>query len=339
MAIQNITIGNAPITWSNAKYAFDIANDNFQFLESQLNLNTASLDTDLIPDADLTRNIGSSILRWNELHVGDIYADSINIDGGLITVVNNQLVFVSNDSTVTTITAPSFESINVDGTPAFAAEEGDVLTFLSGTGISIVFDDIAKSLTFAATDSGGTDIINSTDINAVTDPQAGTTELFLVSPNKFTAIDVTSIGVITADTSSDTLYIDEGYGMELTVNPAGNQITIGLDPAIQVDDEFVETYAVPGTYTFDTYDGTAIEAREYKAFAKATEGKQYSTVATLYAGPSNALVTEYNIMLSENIDIAVFSISADVAGVVTVSVTTYYANTTIVYRKTSLSNV
>ena len=54
MAIRNINLDGAPLLWSNAKQAFDVANKNFQFLESQLDLNTAALDVDLMPAAPLT---------------------------------------------------------------------------------------------------------------------------------------------------------------------------------------------------------------------------------------------------------------------------------------------
>ena len=60
----------------------------------------AKIDSDIIPAADNTYKLGTSLLNWSELNVGKVIVDDITIDNSTvpITASNGNLNFVPNAS-------------------------------------------------------------------------------------------------------------------------------------------------------------------------------------------------------------------------------------------------
>lgn len=104
----------------------------------------ARIDSDIIPAQDVTYNLGSTLLNWQEVHVGKAVIDEITIDNDTIqsTASNGNLVFAPNASgsvvidnlsisneTITSSTGnitlePSSEQVVVDGTGAIILPKG-----------------------------------------------------------------------------------------------------------------------------------------------------------------------------------------------------------------------
>ena len=68
---------------------------------------TADVASDLLPDTNNTRDLGSLALRWNHAYLQKAYAGNITLDSNLIrpTNLNDDLVLASFDAKVTTITS------------------------------------------------------------------------------------------------------------------------------------------------------------------------------------------------------------------------------------------
>ena len=68
---------------------------------------TADVASNLLPDTDNTRDLGSTLLRWNHAYLKKVYAGNVTIDSNSIrpTNLNDNLILASLDAKVTTITS------------------------------------------------------------------------------------------------------------------------------------------------------------------------------------------------------------------------------------------
>ena len=93
MARQTINIGTSANKGDGdpLRTAFDKINDNFAELYAGQNSDPSNTGADLIPDADGTRDLGSSTKRWADAYVKDfIYLSGakIEVDGNGVLLVN-----------------------------------------------------------------------------------------------------------------------------------------------------------------------------------------------------------------------------------------------------------
>lgn len=93
MARQTINIGTSANKGDGdpLRTAFDKINDNFAELYAGQNTDPANTGASLIPDADGTRDLGSSTKRWADAHVKDfLYLNGVRIevDGNGVLLVN-----------------------------------------------------------------------------------------------------------------------------------------------------------------------------------------------------------------------------------------------------------
>ena len=93
MARQTINIGTSANKGDGdpLRTAFDKINDNFAELYAGQNTDPANTSASLIPDADGTRDLGSSTKRWADAYVKDfIYLNGarIEVDGNGVLLVN-----------------------------------------------------------------------------------------------------------------------------------------------------------------------------------------------------------------------------------------------------------
>ncbi len=103
--------------------------------------------------------------------------------------------------------------------------------------------------------------------------------------------------------------------------------------------ERVFNFINTGVYMLDMFDGNAAQSASYKLQCKSAEGVQLSTFMALYGGaPETTFSTEYGQILSHNTVIATYEISADAAGIVTVTCEILYPNTKVVFKRDTLSS-
>lgn len=93
MARQTINIGTSANKGDGdpLRNAFDKINDNFAELYAGNNVDPANTAADLVPDADGTRDLGSSTKRWADAYVKDfIYLNGarIEVDANGVLLVN-----------------------------------------------------------------------------------------------------------------------------------------------------------------------------------------------------------------------------------------------------------
>jgi hypothetical protein len=93
MARQTINIGTSANKGDGdpLRTAFDKINDNFAELYAGNNVDPANTATNLVPDTDGTRDLGSVTQRWADAHIKDfIYLNGarIEVDGNGVLLVN-----------------------------------------------------------------------------------------------------------------------------------------------------------------------------------------------------------------------------------------------------------
>jgi len=93
MARQTINIGTSANKGDGdpLRTAFDKINDNFAELYAGNNVDPANTATNLIPDADGTRDLGSATQRWADAHIKDF----IYLNGSKIEVDTNGVLLVN----------------------------------------------------------------------------------------------------------------------------------------------------------------------------------------------------------------------------------------------------
>ena len=156
MSQQTINQGNPPIVWSTIDDAFQKINANFTELYLSIGgpgVDLSSIASDLVPDGNLTRDLGSISRRWRDLYLG---GSSLYLGDALITADISGAVNLPTGSTVggSLIKDPtnvSFGQISVAGQgDVLANSETGVLNF-SASGISITTVPSTDTITFTNT--------------------------------------------------------------------------------------------------------------------------------------------------------------------------------------------
>lgn len=100
----------------------------------------------------------------------------------------------------------NFATLNVDGTDIDATTVSDSFNFLAGSNVTLTPDVENKSITIASTATGG---------------GGGET-----NENAFSNIAVNGQSTVSADTTADTVTLVSGSNIQITTNPANDEITI-----------------------------------------------------------------------------------------------------------------
>ena len=158
---------------------------------AKLNLNSS-----LIPSADVIHDLGSATYRWRDLYLS---GSSIQLGAATITSSGSSVILPSG-STIAGTEINSFSTIQVAGQSNIIADSvSDSLVIVAGSGIEITTD-------------AGSDAITITNTGA--------------AANSFSTIQVSGQSNVVADTSSDSLSIVAGPGIEITTNAGSDSITI-----------------------------------------------------------------------------------------------------------------
>ena len=209
---------------------------------AKLNLNSS-----LIPTADVIHDLGSAAYRWRDLYLS---GSSIQLGDATITASGNS-VNLPPGSTIAGAAINSFSTIQVAGQSNVVADtSADSLTIVAGSGIEITTDAGSDAITItntgaaansfstiqvagqsnivADTNSDSLSIVAGSGIQITTDAgsDAITIQSTVAAANSFSTIQVSGQSNVVADTSSDSLTIVAGPGIEITTNAGSDSITI-----------------------------------------------------------------------------------------------------------------
>jgi hypothetical protein len=255
MAQQNILAGSPPIVWSTIEEAFIKINANFTELYTSIGgmgsgIDFTDLETDLIPNATETYDLGSPTKRWRDLYLsGDsIYLGIAQISADLAGVVDLPAGSRVGGDLIRNPAEASFSTIAVAGQDdVIPSAFADILTLIEGTGIDITTDDTARSVT--VTNSGvvslatGTGIAVSSATGAVTLTNTGVTQVTGgtgISTDLATgSITLTNTGVTSLIAGSG-IILDTSTGAVTVTNSAPN-----------IAQNVYRFLAVPGQTTLD----------------------------------------------------------------------------------------
>lgn len=254
MPQQTLNQGNPPIVWSTIDEAFQKINANFTELYLSIGgsgVNLSSIAADLIPDSDLTRDLGSVNKRWRDLYLG---GNSLYLGEALITADESGAVNLPTGSRVggTLIQDPtnvSFGQISVSGqSDVLANSETGILNFNS-SGITITTNPTTDTITF--TNTGVTGLINGSGISLSSSTGSVTvTNTGVTSSVAGTGISVSAPnGAVTfTNTGVTSLITDPGSGISLDSSSGIVNITNSAPNIIQPVHRFI---AVSGQVTLD----------------------------------------------------------------------------------------
>jgi hypothetical protein len=255
MAQQTITQGSPPIVWSTIDDAFQKINSNFTELYLSIGgtgVDLSNISADLIPDVNLSRDLGRPNKRWKDLYLG---GQSLYLGDALITADQSGAVDLPVGSKVGGVlikdpSSVSFGQISVTGQSDLFADQGTGILNLSGSGITITTNPSTDTVTFS--NSGVTSAIAGAGINlsssvgAVTITNSGVTSALAGN-----GISVSSAsGNVTITNSGVTsLLTDPGSGISLsTVSPGIINISNSAPNIIQPVHRFI---AITGQTTLD----------------------------------------------------------------------------------------
>jgi hypothetical protein len=138
MARQIINIGTSPNKGDGdpLRSAFDKINDNFAELYAGNNVDPNNTGTNLIPDTDGTRDLGSSTKRWADAYIKDF----IYLNGARIEVDANGVLLV-NGSTASQRADVVGDLFGQDSTKAFDSNTNTFYGTLEGDVNGSVFAD------------------------------------------------------------------------------------------------------------------------------------------------------------------------------------------------------
>ena len=209
---------------------------------AKLNLNSS-----LIPSADVIHDLGSATYRWRDLYLS---GSSIQLGAATITSSGSSVILPSG-STIAGTEINSFSTIQVAGQSNIIADSvSDSLVIVAGSGIEITTDAGSDAITITNTGaaansfstiqvSGQSNVVADTSSDSLTivagsgiqiTTDAGSDAITIQSTvtvaNSFSTIQVSGQSNVVADTSSDSLSIVAGPGIEITTNAGSDSITI-----------------------------------------------------------------------------------------------------------------
>lgn len=266
----NITVGAAPLLWSEVAEAFNKINENFTSLDIATGgaaVNLETLFTSVSPATDNAYMLGAHTNRWKSAYLGgylDTPTDATNgvwlgvaqikgIDGTielpLGSTVNGSLI-IDPDKTF-------FKSVQIDnGNQVVANSFVDTLNLNSGTAMQLVVDSAAESVTFNNTGVtsvvGGTSISVSAGTGAVTINNTGVTSVTAGGPTvgraPGTGISVSGATGNVTLTNTGLIGVQAGFGITISNDSASGISQISFNPTAAPQVGFTRV-GVPGQTT------------------------------------------------------------------------------------------
>ena len=247
MAQKFIASGRPPIVWSDVDTAFQSINQNFTELYLSIGGSGAdltNLSSSLIPDLDITRDLGSPSKRWRDLYLS---GNSIYLGNGNITADETGAVNLPAGSRVggDLIKDPqesSFKTINITGQSSVVADDFEGVLTLVGSGINITTNAGTDTITFSnagvTTLVAGTGMAVSTPSGAVTISNAGVTGV-----STGTGISTSAPNGNIVLTNTGVTSVTAGNGIQVTPAGTGNIVITNQNPFPQ---NIFRTVAVTG---------------------------------------------------------------------------------------------
>lgn len=288
MAQKNINPGNPPIIWSTIDDAFKKINSNFTELYLSLGgpgVDLTNLTSSVMPDTDITRDLGSPTKRWRDLYLS---GNSLWLGPAKITANADGHVNLPPGSTVGgqiigTPDTKSFKTIKVTGQPDLLSSTEEILRF-SGTGVTVTTDPITNTINLSSTSldqisagegifltrTGGLLTISNAGIvellagNGISITNAGTSYTIsnLGPTNVFNNIAVLGQETVTAISGSNTLNLVADNNINLVTNNSTKTIRFSVDNQIDItgsvfsEDSVLLIDAMTGTIVAEQVRGT-----------------------------------------------------------------------------------
>jgi hypothetical protein len=254
MSQQTINQGNPPIVWSTIDDAFQKINANFTELYLSIGgpgVDLSSIASDLVPDGNLTRDLGSISRRWRDLYLGgsSLYLGDALITADISGAVNLPLGSTVGGSLIKDPTNVSFGQISVAGQGDVLANSETGILNLAASGISITTVPSTDTITF--TNTGVTTVTGSTgvSVSSATGPviisNTGVTSA-LTGPG--ISVSAPNGAVTFTNTGVTSLTTDPGSGISLDAGTGTVNITNSAPNIIQPVHRFI---AVSGQVTLD----------------------------------------------------------------------------------------
>jgi len=231
LTVPNVSIGNSLTVLNNSYFGSDI-NDLIVF--------NGLIDSNFIPDDDITYNLGSTNFKWNELHINEIfvtetingviqYADQIKTSASAANQPH-YLTFVSDSNDVT----GAYENLYTDS----------AITYNPNTDLLSVNDIKPSKITDRSNSAG-------TDNYVLTSVTVGGTRTIEWKPAG-TASGSEAIGGITIERPSGTIIGTQlgittvGFSTNFTATASGNnKVLIDLASDLYVDNLYVTNVTTP----------------------------------------------------------------------------------------------
>lgn len=217
MAQQNINPGRPPIVWSTIDEAFNKINSNFTELYqavTTVSVDFTNLSSDLLPDQDEQRDLGSSSKRWRDLYLSgsSLYLGNAVITANGLGEVNLPAGTTIAGTTLVTTDEAAFGEIAVPGQPAIESGSlGDILNLIGDSGVEITTDNSTNTITIGLSDNIAT-----------------------TNNGAFGEIAVPGQPSIESGSLGDTVNLVSTTGIEITTDNSTKTITIGLSERLDI---------------------------------------------------------------------------------------------------------
>lgn len=288
MAQKNINPGNAPIIWSTIDDAFKKINSNFTELYLSLGgpgVDLTNLTSSVMPDTDITRDLGSPTKRWRDLYLSgnSLWLGPAKITANADGHVNLPPGSTVGGSVIGTPDTKSFKTIEVIGQEDLLSSTEEILRF-SGTGVTITTDPITNTVNFSSTSldqiQAGEGVFLTRSGSLLTISNSGVVELLagpgvaitnagtsytisnLGPTNVFNNIAVLGQETVTAITGSNTLNLVADNNINLVTNNSTKTIRFSVDNQIDItgsvfsEDSVLLIDAMTGTIVAEQVKGT-----------------------------------------------------------------------------------
>ena len=235
MAQQNINPGRPPIVWSTIDEAFNKINSNFTELYqavTTVSVDFTNLSSDLLPDLDEQRDLGSNSRRWRDLYLSgsSLYLGNAVITANGLGEVNLPAGTTIAGTTAATTNEGGFGEIAVPSQPSIESNVlGDTLNLIGNSGVEITTDNSTKTITIGLSDNIAT-----------------------TNDGAFGEIAVPGQPSIESSSLGDAINLVPQTGVEITTDNSTKTITIGLSERLDIkgsvfaDDSSIMVDAVNG---------------------------------------------------------------------------------------------
>lgn len=340
MAQKNIIPGNPPVIWSTIDDAFRKINSNFTELYLSLGgpgVDLTNLTSSMMPDTDITRDLGSPTKRWRDLYLSgnSLWLGPAKITANADGHVNLPPGSTVNGQIIGAPTTKSFKTIKVTGQPDLLSATDEILKF-SGTGVTVTTDPITNTINLNSTSldqiSAGEGILLTRTGGLLTISNLGVIELTAgpgleiaasgasytissLSPtNVFNNIAVLGQDTITAVQGSNTLNIIADNNINLVTNNSTKTIRFSVDNQIDITGS---VFSEDSVLLIDAISGTIVAAQVRGTFQGITTDDKITIIGDSSEILSNlaAVTTQLNVINQQiaSVESTIVSLNTELA--------------------------